>query len=360
MAMSFVFERRPFDRDATDVNDENQGQIEIKYCLLPILGPALLDIQVLRARNLIAADRGGTSDPYVRIVVGDAVGAAVKTTVKKKTLEPVWEESFSIRLESEQRRQMLQIECFDKDMVGADDSLGRNTMKLGDLINKHTCKEWRKLTNVQDGGPDNEGEVEIKYKLQEINEDEDGENMNLEDSSVLPAHMAGGQEWVNIQDPELWKSLLEESVGIPGEADKFSWRGTICHQPVHDGKNQVIESVSGQVIFMGPNPNEGADFPSELEQQEIMRMRKLEAKGKINKSVIDTEDGHYEGGVRQGQFQGDGIFMWNDGMVYSGQYVDDLREGTGTEIFPAFDNEDVDEAVCHVCQRKQMRERIHA
>ena len=76
--------------------------------------------------------------------------------------------------------------------------------------------------------------------------------------------------------------------------------------------------------------------------------------------MIDTEDGHYEGGVRQGQFQGDGIFMWNDGMVYSGQYVDDLREGTGTEIFPAFDNEDVDEAVCHVCQRKQMRERIHA
>jgi hypothetical protein len=358
--LSFVFAHRPFDRDATDVNDENLGQIEIKYCLLPILGPAMLDIQVLRARNLIAADRGGTSDPYVRIVVGDAVNDAVKTTVKKKTLEPVWDESFSLRLESGQRRQQLQIECFDKDMVGSDDSLGRNTMQLGDLINKHTYKEWRRLNNVQDGGPDNEGEIEIKYKLQEINAEGEGENMNLEDSSALPTHTVGGQEWANIQDPALWKSLLEESVGIPAETDKFSWRGIICHQPVHDGKNQVVESVSGQVVFMGPNPNEKVDFPSQIEQQETMRMRKLEAKGKINKSVIDTEDGHYEGGVRQGQFQGDGVFMWNDGMVYSGQYVDDLREGTGTEIFPAFDNDNEDEAVCHTYQCKPTYARIPA
>ena len=54
---------RPFDRDSKDVNDENQGQLEIKYRLLPVLGPAILDVQVLRARNLLAADRGGTSDP---------------------------------------------------------------------------------------------------------------------------------------------------------------------------------------------------------------------------------------------------------------------------------------------------------
>ena len=30
----------------------------------------------------------------------------------------------------------------------------------------------------------------------------------------------------------------------------------------------------------------------------------------------------------QGQYQGDGLFMWNDGIVFAGQYVDDLREGT--------------------------------
>lgn len=70
----------------------------------------------------------------------------------------------------------------------------------------------------------------------------------------------------------------------------------------------------------------------------------MQMQGKISKMTIETEDGKYEGGMRQGQFQGDGIFMWNDGVVYSGQYVDDLREGTGTEIFPAYDNERTDEA----------------
>ena len=324
-----------------DGKDDYCGQIEIKYCLLPILGPAILDFQVLRARNLQAADRGGTSDPYVRIHVGNAISSEVKTSVKKKTLNPVWEESFSIRLESAQRRQQLQIECFDKDMIGSDDTLGRNIIELGNLVNKQQYKEWLKLNNVQQGGPDNQGEIECKYMLLEIVEKDN--EVESEDVPILPPHSVGGQDWENIQDPLLWKALLEESIKIPGEDDKFSWRGIVCCQPVHDGKNSVVESVGGQVIFFGPNPNEKTDFPSELEQQEIMRMRKLEAKGKINKMCIETDDGKYEGGMRYGQFQGDGIFMWNDGMVYSGQYVDDLREGTGTEIFPVYDNVNVDE-----------------
>lgn len=328
----------------SDVNDENKGQLEIRYSLLPILGPAMLDVQVLRARSLLAADRGGTSDPYMRIHVGNDVKNAMKTTVKKKTLEPVWEENMSIRLESAQRRQHLYLECFDKDMVGADDSLGRNVLELGDIVKKQTYKEWRKLENVLEPGkegPENLGEVEIKYKLLEIEENEEGESMELQDSAALPPHSVGGQEWANIQDPLLWQSLLEESVAIPGEKDKFSWRAIVCHQPEHDGKNQVIESTSGQVIYFGPNPNEGKDFPSEMEQQELMRTRKLEAKGKISRMAIETEDGKYEGGMRHGQYQGDGVFMWNDGVVYSGQYVDDLREGTGTEIFPPYDNTQV-------------------
>jgi hypothetical protein len=337
-------EWRPFDRDVSDVHDTNQGQIEVRYSVLPILGPAILEIQVLRARNLLAADRGGTSDPYLRIHVGNETSAAVKTTVKKKTLEPVWEENFTIRIESAQRRQRLSLECFDKDMVGADDSLGLATLELGELVSKQTYKEWRKLDNVAENGPDNQGEIEIKYKLQEVKEDDEAGGLQLEDSAALPTHTAGGQEWVNMQDPELWKSLMEESVQIPGEEDQFSWRGIVCHQPERDGPNQVVESVGGDIVFLGPNPNEAIDFPSLMEQEETMRQRKLEAKGKISKMAIETEDGKYEGGMRQGQFQGDGMFMWNDGMVYSGQYVDDLREGTGTEIFPPYDNEQIDEA----------------
>ena len=69
-------------------------------------------------------------------------------------------------------------------------------------------------------------------------------------NTVLAAHTVGGQEWVNIQDPLLWHALLNESVLIPGEDDKFAWRGLICHQPERDGANQLIESVLGEVFYM--------------------------------------------------------------------------------------------------------------
>ena len=324
--------------------ERTQGVIEVRYALLPVLGPAILDVQVLRARKLIAADRGGTSDPYVKMHVGEDIKKAVMTTVQKKTLEPEWHEKFSFRLESDQRRQLLYLECFDKDLLDSDDSLGRCTLDLGELINRQQYSEWLKLNNVAEGVAPfaNEGEIELRYKLQETKEGEDA-SVVAQRIADLPKHDVGGQEWENVQDPLLWQSLLEESVSIPGDEETFSWRGIICYQPERDGPNQLIESMAGAVIFHGPDPNEATDFPSELEQEDMMRTRILESKGKISKVAIETEDGKYEGGMRQGQMQGEGMFMWNDGMIYSGQYVDNLREGTGTEIFPAYDNTETDE-----------------
>lgn len=41
-----------------------------------------LVVTVLRARNLLAADRGGTSDPYFRLHIGDTEKECRKTQVK--------------------------------------------------------------------------------------------------------------------------------------------------------------------------------------------------------------------------------------------------------------------------------------
>ena len=51
-----------------------------------------LTITIWKATGLAAMDRGGTSDPYVVIKVGKN---KVKTTVRAKTLSPVWDEKFS-------------------------------------------------------------------------------------------------------------------------------------------------------------------------------------------------------------------------------------------------------------------------
>ena len=55
-------------------------------------------------------DRGGTSDPYVKIHVADDLIKAKKTSVKNKTLNPTWMENFEFHIQGSQRRESLQIE----------------------------------------------------------------------------------------------------------------------------------------------------------------------------------------------------------------------------------------------------------
>ncbi|KAI9011886.1 C2 domain-containing protein [Phycomyces nitens] len=51
-------------------------------------------VQIIEARGLRGVDKGGTSDPFVRVVVGKS--PVYKTKVIKKTLAPEWHEMFSV------------------------------------------------------------------------------------------------------------------------------------------------------------------------------------------------------------------------------------------------------------------------
>jgi len=88
--------------------------------------PGLLSMTIKKAMGLAAMDRGGTSDPYVTIKVGSQ--SEQKTTVQKKTLAPVWDESFSFRVESMDDALVLQV--WDKDMM-TDEFMGE--VKLGTM-----------------------------------------------------------------------------------------------------------------------------------------------------------------------------------------------------------------------------------
>ena len=62
----------------------------------PTSAAEVLQVQVVEARGLIAADRGGTSDPFAQASLLDARGRdtypleKLKTDVQKKTLAPYW------------------------------------------------------------------------------------------------------------------------------------------------------------------------------------------------------------------------------------------------------------------------------
>jgi Ca2+-dependent lipid-binding protein len=54
-----------------------------------------LNVVVLEAKGLLAADLNGTSDPFVQLRIQNR-GKPVRTSTKMKTLAPVWREEFEL------------------------------------------------------------------------------------------------------------------------------------------------------------------------------------------------------------------------------------------------------------------------
>jgi len=109
----------------------------------------ILRIDFVEARNLIAADKGGTSDPYCVARLMNKKSKSVKTNVLKKTLNPKWNVSYNLTLESD--NDVLEVKCVDHDNFGKDDPLGRVEIPLETLEDDVACDSWYTLTGVKTG-----------------------------------------------------------------------------------------------------------------------------------------------------------------------------------------------------------------
>eukprot|EP01128_Nolandella_sp_AFSM9_P005130 TRINITY_DN2436_c0_g1_i1.p1 TRINITY_DN2436_c0_g1~~TRINITY_DN2436_c0_g1_i1.p1 ORF type:complete len:337 (-),score=120.76 TRINITY_DN2436_c0_g1_i1:124-1134(-) len=88
------------------------------------------------ASNLIAADVNGKSDPYIKWTCGYRKG---KSRVIKSNLNPVWRYT-SASLVRVEPNVVLEVDIYDKDLVGSDDFLGHasidiSTLKAGEINN---------------------------------------------------------------------------------------------------------------------------------------------------------------------------------------------------------------------------------
>ncbi|KAI9207931.1 phosphatidylserine decarboxylase-domain-containing protein [Polychytrium aggregatum] len=88
-----------------------------------------LRIQIISGRNLMAKDRGGTSDPYAILKLGDQ---SHKTQVINKTVQPTWNASFDLIVTSVLHFSTIQITVWDKDFIGRD-FLGQITIPIVDF-----------------------------------------------------------------------------------------------------------------------------------------------------------------------------------------------------------------------------------
>ena len=74
------------------------------------------------------------------------------STVQNKTVDPVWREIFTQPLPDLEPLPKLRVECFDRDAVSKDDSMGSFEVDLAELRNQAVSKKWYAL---------DEGEVEL-------------------------------------------------------------------------------------------------------------------------------------------------------------------------------------------------------
>ena len=100
-----------------------QGAVEVVVTL-----EYRVSVHVVRAKDLLAADKNGKSDPYV--VVQSAGGKKAKTSVKKKTLEPEWDETLELSVLD--AAAPLSFAVWDHDKIGTNDALGAGEVLLGE------------------------------------------------------------------------------------------------------------------------------------------------------------------------------------------------------------------------------------
>ncbi|KAL0984385.1 hypothetical protein UPYG_G00140770 [Umbra pygmaea] len=111
---------------------EKLGDVCISLRYVPTAGK--LTVNIMEAKNLKKMDVGGLSDPFVKIVLqhnGKRIKKK-KTTVKKNTLNPYFNESFSfdIPFEMIQKVQVV-ITVYDYDKLGSNDAIGKTFMGYG-------------------------------------------------------------------------------------------------------------------------------------------------------------------------------------------------------------------------------------
>ncbi|KAG9145376.1 hypothetical protein Leryth_008298 [Lithospermum erythrorhizon] len=89
----------------------------------------MLHVKVVKAMNLLKMDWFGLSDPYVKLSLSEDTLPSEETSIQKKTLNPVWNESFMLIVKDPQS-QFLNINVYDWDKGKRHDKLGMQIYHL--------------------------------------------------------------------------------------------------------------------------------------------------------------------------------------------------------------------------------------
>ena len=235
-------------------------------------------LKAIEAKDLLAGDSNGLSDPYFLIPQGqigvvDLPKKRNRTKRIDKTLNPIWNESFLIEFDP-MKCKKLKIEVYDHDYIVSDDFLGGGyvTLEWINQSNDNYGEEWIPLKiekynkETKQTEITQKGSVHVKIRVLgflNLADDEDkpfiiNDSMPQEILKSINIHKNG-----DALQPGSW-IIVSEPIVFVGLGWDFTWRETFDLDASVSGfdiKNQLVEFIyfshktglNGSVVHYGDN-----------------------------------------------------------------------------------------------------------
>ncbi|CAL8336301.1 unnamed protein product [Lota lota] len=151
------------EKEEEEKEEEKLGKLQ--YSIEYDFENTKLTVGILQAADLISMDSGGTSDPYVKVLLLPDKKKKYDTKVHKKTLNPVFNETFVFKVPYEELGgKTVVMSVFDYDRFSKHDIIGEvkipmNTIDLGQPI-----EEWKDLESVEKEEPEKLGDICISLR----------------------------------------------------------------------------------------------------------------------------------------------------------------------------------------------------
>lgn len=146
-------------------SDEMESLGDICFSLRYVPTTGKLMVVILEAKNVKAMDKNGLSDPFVKIQLMEN-GKRIKkkkTTIKKETLDPYYNESFTFDITTDQiHKVQLVISVIDHDKMKKNDMIGKvfvgseatggGLRHWNDMLNnaRHPIAQWHSLSRPEE------------------------------------------------------------------------------------------------------------------------------------------------------------------------------------------------------------------